>query len=86
MNIRKIVGINLKYLRYKSGMSQEEYYSSHNLNTKYMAGIERGSINFKIDYLEHIAKKLNVNAKELLEFDENHIIIKKRIDEKTKAS
>ena len=82
MNIQKVVGINLKYLRFKSNMSQEEFYSKYNLNVKYMASMERGVVNFKIKYLEWLADKLKVNVYELLTFDETHIISKTRIDGK----
>ena len=28
MNLKEIVGLNLKYYRYKSGLSQEKFYTS----------------------------------------------------------
>ena len=30
MKLSKIVGINLKYIRFKSGMSQEKFYELYN--------------------------------------------------------
>lgn len=82
MKLQKIVAINLKYLRYKSNMSQEEFYTKAKLNAKYMAAVERGSINFRANSLDKIAKNLNVDLKELLLIDERRIISQKRIDQK----
>lgn len=45
MHLNKIIGTNLKSLRYKSGLSQEKFYEKYNLNPKYLACIERGKVN-----------------------------------------
>lgn len=84
MNLKKIVGINLKYYRYKSGLSQEKFYTKLELNPKYLAGVELGKENISIDYIEALAKKLNVDINDLILYNEEHIINKKRIDEKEK--
>ena len=42
--IQVTIGKNLKYFRYKSGMSQEKFYGQYNLNIKYLASIERGKL------------------------------------------
>ncbi len=86
MNLKNIVGINLKYYRYKSGMSQEKFYSSLGLNTKYLAQVERGEVNISFDYVEDLAKKLNVSINDLIIYNEKHVIDKKRIDEKKKIN
>ena len=86
MNLKEVVGINLKYYRYQSGLSQEKFYTNLELNPKYMACIERGEENITIDYIEEIAKKLNISTYELVTYNENHIILKKRIDEKEKIN
>ncbi|MCM1052771.1 MAG: helix-turn-helix domain-containing protein [Ruminococcus sp.] len=85
MKLKEIVGINLKYYRYKSGMSQEKFYSSLNLNYKYLASVERGEVNITFDYVEDLARKLGLNINDLINYDENKIINKKRIDEKVKV-
>ncbi len=82
MNLKKVVGINLKYYRYKSGMSQEKFYTNMGLNPKYLAAIERGKVNVSIDYIEDLAVKLGVSAFDLVTFNENRLIRQKRIDEK----
>ena len=86
MNLKEVVGINLKYYRYQSGLSQEKFYTNLELNPKYMACIERGEENITIDYIEEIAKKLNISTYELVTYNENHLILKKRIDEKEKIN
>lgn len=86
MNLKEIVGINLKYYRYKSGLSQEKFYTNLELNPKYLAGVERGEENISIDYVETLAKKLNVDINDLILYNKEHIINKKRIDEKQKIN
>ncbi len=82
MKTKELVGRNLKYLRYKSGLSQEEFYTSHNLSFKYLAMVERGEINVTVDFLDRLAKKLKTETSELLKDDKTRIINKKRIDAK----
>ena len=82
MKTKELVGRNLKYLRYKSGLSQEDFYTSHNLSFKYLAMVERGEINVTVDFLDRLAKKLKVNTSELLIDDNKRIVNKKRIDAK----
>ena len=82
MKTKELVGRNLKYLRYKSGLSQEEFYTSHNLSFKYLAMVERGEINVTVDFLDRLAKKLKVDTFELLVNDNKRIVNKKRIDAK----
>ncbi len=86
MNLKEVVGMNLKYYRYQSGLSQEKFYTNLELNPKYMACIERGEENITIDYIEEIAFKLGVSTHELITYNESHVIHKKRIDEKEKIS
>ena len=61
MTLKEIVGINLKYYRYKSGQSQEKFYTNLGLNHKYLASIERGEENISFDYVQELANKLNVD-------------------------
>ncbi len=82
MNINKVIGNNLKYYRYKTGLSQEKFYEKYNLNSKYMACIERGEVNISINFLDNLSKKLNLNITDLIVYDKNKIIIDKRIDSK----
>ncbi len=84
MKLSKIIGNNLKYLRYQSGLSQEKFYEQYNLNAKYMSCIERGEINISVDFLQKIAKILNIEIEYLTNFDKNKIITYKRVDSKIK--
>lgn len=86
MNLKEIVGMNLKYYRYQTGLSQEKYYSELELNPKYLACIERGEENLTIENIESIAQKIGVTVQDLIYYDETHEIQKKRIDEKPKVN
>ena len=86
MTSREIVGRNLKYYRYKSGMSQEAFYAKHNLSSKYLACVERGEINITVEFLDKLAKSLNVSPIDLLINDEKRIINYKRIDSREKIN
>ena len=83
MKTKQIIGRNLKYLRYKSGLSQEEFYTFHNLSVKYLAMVERGEVNVSVDFLDKLAHRLKINTSELLVDDLSRQINKKRIDSKT---
>ena len=85
MNLREIIGINLKYYRYKSGLSQEKFYSNLGLSYKYLACVERGEENITTDYIDILARKLNINSEDLTTYNEEHLIAKKRIDEREKV-
>ena len=61
MNLKEVVGMNLKYYRYQTGLSQEKFYTNLELNPKYMACIERGSENITVD---HVVNKKRIDEKE----------------------
>jgi len=86
MTSREIIGRNLKYYRYKSGLSQEAFYAKHNLSPKYLACVERGEINISIDFIDKLSRNLNVSINDLLNTDEARIINSKRIDSKIKIT
>ena len=81
MKLKVIIGNNLKYYRYKSGKSQEKFYSELGLNYKYYAGIERGVNNISADYIDILADKLGIDSSNLVNYRAERIINKKRIDE-----
>lgn len=76
-DIKKIIGMNLKYIRYQSGLSQEKFYEQYDLNPKYLACIERGEINISVNFLFALAKTFDISVGELVTFDEQKIISKK---------
>ena len=83
-DIKKIIGTNLRYIRYQSGLSQEKFYAKYNLNPKYLASIERGKINMSVEYLYELSKALKTTMNEMVTYDPKKIIIQKRIDSKEK--
>ncbi len=85
MDLKVIIGINLKYYRYKSGLSQEKFYSNLGLSHKYLACVERGEENITTDYIDLLAQKLGVSPTELTTYNEEHIINKRRVDEREKV-
>lgn len=84
MTSKEIIGRNLKYYRYKSGLSQEAFYAKHNLSPKYLACVERGEINISIDFIDKLSRNLKVSISDLLNTDESRIINLRRIDSKEK--
>ena len=80
MDLKEKVGINLKYYRYQSGLSQEKFYTKLGLSYKYLAAVE----NITSDYIDEIAFKLGIRSEDLTTFNESHVIHKRRIDAKEK--
>lgn len=78
--IQSVIGMNLKYYRYKSGMSQEKFYEKFGLNAKYLASVERGEVNVSVEFLYNLAKLLKIDIREFFNPDESRIITDKRID------
>ncbi|MCA0012884.1 helix-turn-helix domain-containing protein [Mesorhizobium sp. B292B1B] len=66
MNVRKIIGWNLRKLRVAQGLSQERLALAADIDRSYVGRVERGSENVTIDRLEAFAKVLGVSAAELL--------------------
>lgn len=64
-----IVGINIREIRKQKKLTQEELAEKCDLQTSYLAGVERGDRNITLQTLEKIAKGLDVNAKQLLELE-----------------
>lgn len=80
--IQNVIGRNLKYFRYQSGLSQEKFYEKFGLNYKYLASVERGEVNVSVEFLDTLAKLLKIDIREFFNPDESRMVTKKRIDEK----
>ena len=65
MKLRRTVARNLRRLRQKHGLSQEELADRAALNRNYVGMIEREENAPTVDALEQIAKALDINAVEL---------------------
>lgn len=63
---RKKLGIKLRKLRKKAGLSQEELGFRAKLHRTYIGSIERGEQNVSVDNIHKLAKALKVSPKELL--------------------
>lgn len=66
MDVREQVGRNLRYLRHKAGLSQEELAFRAELNRGYVNGIERYVRNPTITVLEKLARALGVEIVDFL--------------------
>jgi len=86
LDVKDIIAINLRFIRYQSGKSQEKFYESHGVSPKYFSSIERGEINIGVEMLQAMSRTFHVSMAELVTFDESKIISKKRVDEKEKNS
>ncbi len=84
-DIKKIVGRNLKYFRFQSGLCQEKFYEKYKLNPKYMACVERGEINVSIEFLNNLAEVLEKEITEFFNPSTERIIKEKRIDSRKES-
>ncbi|MGE8143489.1 helix-turn-helix domain-containing protein [Novosphingobium sp. NPDC080210] len=66
MDIRKILGANLKRLRTAKGWSQEDYAFEAGIHRTYISDIERGARNPTIEVLVKLAAPLDVEAADLI--------------------
>jgi transcriptional regulator with XRE-family HTH domain len=63
---RRIVGANVRRLRTKRGLSQEQLAFDAEIHLTYLGGIERGTRNPSLLVLVRIAKALSARPGELL--------------------
>ena len=66
MNIQKAFGLKVQQLRKESGMSQEKFALSIDMDRTYLASVEAGKRNISLCNIEKIAKGLNISVRELL--------------------
>ena len=66
MDIRKVLGANLKRLRTAKGWSQEDYAFEAGIHRTYISDIERGARNPTIEVLVKLAAPLGVEAADLI--------------------
>ena len=66
--IQEKVGLRIKELRIKLGISQEELAARANLDRTYITSVERGKRNISIGTLEKIVLQLNCTMHEFFNF------------------
>lgn len=67
--IRKIVGNKIRQLRKERKLTQDDLADISLLDRTYITSVERGHRNISIVNLEKISKALNVEIKEIFNFD-----------------
>ncbi|TQR95528.1 helix-turn-helix domain-containing protein [Paenibacillus ottowii] len=68
-NIRSLFGQKVRQIRLsKSNVSQEKLAFECDLHRTYISDIERGTRNVSLDNIDKIAKALDVQPKDLLDF------------------
>ncbi|MBK0072362.1 helix-turn-helix transcriptional regulator [Bacillus sp. S56] len=67
-NIRLLFGQKVRQVRLSKAMSQENLAFTCELHRTYISDIERGTRNISLDNIEKIAKALDVEPKDLLDF------------------
>ncbi len=65
-NARAAFARNIRWLRVKANLSQEELADLSGLHRTYVGSVERGERNISIDNMERLASALNIDIKELL--------------------
>jgi transcriptional regulator with XRE-family HTH domain len=67
-DINVLFGLRLRQLRLQKGMTQEQLGYECGLHRTYVGQIERAEKNITLKNIEKIAKNLDVNITELLDF------------------
>ncbi|MCR5308867.1 MAG: helix-turn-helix domain-containing protein [Bacilli bacterium] len=65
MTVKKQLGMRVRYLRQRKGMSIEDLALECNINRNYLSDLERGTRNPSIDIISRISVGLNVSLEEL---------------------
>lgn len=66
MDIRQLLGRNLRRLRQEKGLSQEEFAFEAEIHRTYISDLERGARNPTVTIVEKLAKALGVKPGVLL--------------------
>ena len=66
MDMRKLVGRNVKRIRLETGLTQEEFAEKSGFSQRYISGLERGSCNPTVVSLFELAQVLGVIPADLL--------------------
>ena len=69
MDMRKLVGRNVRRIRMKKRMTQEEFAERSGFSQQYLSGLERGQRNPTVITLYELATALGVSHMELVRPD-----------------
>lgn len=78
-NIRKVLGDNVKYYRYKVDYTQEKLAEKSDISPRYISDIENAKGNISLDTLEILGQCLKVEPYILLK-PHNHRTLPKRVN------
>lgn len=65
MDIQQSFGLRVQQLRKATGMSQEKFALSIDMDRTYLASVEAGKRNISINYIKKIADGLSITISEL---------------------
>ncbi|MHB8881815.1 MAG: helix-turn-helix domain-containing protein [Thermodesulfovibrionales bacterium] len=68
MDTKKLIGLRIKELRKRRGLSQEQAAGEAGITTNHLSSIERGMENPTLDTFVRLATMFDVNLKELFDF------------------
>ncbi len=84
MNIKQLLGKNVKFYRFQNNYSQEVLAEKLDISISYMSDIECGKCNVSLDLIEKIANHFNIPISVL--FEENDTILPNKINSKDKLN
>lgn len=82
LSSREILGINLKYYRYKLGLSQEKFAEKLGCTLPYINQLENARRKPTLELLDKFSDILGINSYTLIKYNKNHITNKERVDSK----
>ncbi|WP_410986392.1 helix-turn-helix domain-containing protein [Bacillus cereus] len=77
----KLIGENIRFLRKKRGLTQEELAEQINLQQAYIGGVERGERNISMLTLQKIAVGLEVSPEKVLSLGNINLLTNSQRDE-----
>jgi transcriptional regulator with XRE-family HTH domain len=69
VDVKELIGKQIKTLRQAKGLSQEELATMISMNSKYLSGIERGKANPTLGTLMKMADALTVDVSEFFSYE-----------------
>lgn len=66
MDLKEVMAVNLRRLRYAKGLTQEELAAKSGLSSRYIGKIERAEVAASVTVLGRIAEGLDVEASDLI--------------------